>query len=130
MGKKVLVIDDNPDARLFSSSVVEECGHSALEAPNGEEGLEMAKANKPDLIILDVLMPKQSGLRMYREMMQAKSLKHIPIIMLSGVAKKTFLRSQKALTEFGGVKVPEPEVYLEKPVDSEKLMSVIKKILA
>ena len=44
MGKKVLVIDDNPDARLFSSSVVEECGHSALEATNGEEGLEMVKA--------------------------------------------------------------------------------------
>ncbi|MBW1868683.1 MAG: response regulator [Deltaproteobacteria bacterium] len=130
MGKKVLVVDDNLDARLFSSSVVEECGHSALEAPNGEEGLEMAKANKPDLIILDVLMPKQSGLRMYREILQAKSLKHIPIIMLSGVAKKTFLRSQKALTEFGGVKVPEPEVYLEKPVEPEKLTSVINKILA
>jgi len=129
MGKKVLVIDDNPDARLFSSSVVEECGHMPVEATNGEEGLERVKANKPDLIILDVLMPKQSGLRMYREMVQAKSLKHIPIIILSGVAKKTFLRSQKALTEFGGVKVPEPEVYLEKPVDSEELASVIKKIL-
>jgi twitching motility two-component system response regulator PilH len=89
----------------------------------------MVKANKPDLIILDVLMPKQSGLRMYREVLQAKSLKHIPIIILSGVAKKTFLRSQKALTEFGGAKVPEPEVYLEKPVDSEELASVIKKIL-
>ena len=129
MGKKVLVVDDNPDARLFGSSVVEECGHSALEATDGEEGLKMVKANKPDLIILDVLMPKQSGLRMYREVMQAKSLKHIPIIILSGIAEKTFLRSQKALTEFGDAKVPEPEVYLEKPVDSEELASVIKKIL-
>jgi len=89
----------------------------------------MVKANKPDLIILDVLMPKQSGLRMYREVMQAKSLKHIPIIILSGIAKKTFLRSQKALTEFGDAKVPEPEIYLEKPVDSEELASVVKKIL-
>ena len=129
MGKKVLVVDDNPDARLFNSSVAEECGHAVLEAANGEEGLKMVKANKPDLIILDVLMPKQSGLRMYREVMQAKSLKHIPIIILSGVAKKTFLRSQKALTEFGDAKVPEPEVYLEKPVDSEELASVINKIL-
>ncbi len=49
--------------------------------------------------------------------------------MLSGIAKRTFLRSQKALTEFGGDKVPEPDIYLEKPVEPEELAQTLKKVL-
>ena len=129
MGKKVLVVDDDPDIRLFSVTVLEEHGYTPMEAANGEEGLKIIKENKPDLIILDILMPRQSGIRLYRELKASKSLKNIQVIILSGIAKKTFLRSQKALTEFGGEDVPEPEVYLEKPVEPEELAGVIKKIL-
>jgi two-component system phosphate regulon response regulator PhoB len=130
MAKKVLVVDDDPDVRLFSVTVLEENGFTPLEAANGEEGLKMIKQEKPELIILDILMPRQSGIRLYRELKTDKSLKDIPIIILSGIAKKTFLRSQKALTEFGGKEVPEPKVYLEKPVEPEVLAEEIKKILA
>ena len=129
MAKKVLVVDDDPDVRLFSVTVLEENGFTPLEAANGEEGLKMIKQEKPDLVILDVLMPRQSGIRLYRELKTDKSLKNIPIIILSGIAPKTFLRSQKALTEFGGKEVPEPKVYLEKPVEPEVLAEEIKKIL-
>jgi len=130
MAKKVLVVDDDPDVRLFSVTVLEENGYTPLEAANGEEGLKMIKKDKPELIILDVLMPRQSGIRLYRELKTDKSFKDIPIIILSGIARKTFLRSQKALTEFGGKEVPEPKVYLEKPVEPEILAEEIKKILA
>jgi len=130
MAKKVLVVDDDPDVRLFSVTVLEENGYTPLEAANGEEGLKLIKKEKPELIILDVLMPRQSGIRLYRELKTDKSFKNIPIIILSGIAKKTFLRSQKALTEFGGKEVPEPKVYLEKPVEPEVLAGEIKKILA
>ena len=129
MAKKVLVVDDDPDVRLFSVTVLEENGFTPLEAANGEEGLKSIKKEKPELVILDVLMPRQSGIRLYRELKTDKSLKDIPIIILSGIAKKTFLRSQKALTEFGGKEVPEPKVYLEKPVEPEVLAEEIKKIL-
>ena len=130
MAKKVLVVDDDPDVRLFSVTVLEENGYTPLEAANGEEGMKMIKQEKPELIILDVLMPRQSGIRLYRELKTDKSFKNIPIIILSGIAKKTFLRSQKALTEFGGKEVPEPKVYLEKPVEPEILAAEIKKVLA
>ena len=53
----------------------------------------------------------------------------VPVIMLSGIAEKSFLRSQKALTEFGGAEVPAPDAYLEKPVESEELAAAIKKVL-
>ncbi|MGW8303919.1 MAG: response regulator [Desulfobacterales bacterium] len=129
MSKKVLVVDDDPDVRLFSVTVLEENGYTALEAEDGESGLKMIKAEKPDLVILDVLMPRQSGVRLYRELKTAKALKDLKVIILSGIAKKTFLRSQKALTEFGGEEIPEPEIYLEKPVEPDELADVIKKVL-
>ena len=129
MSKKVLVVDDDPDVRLFSVTVLEENGYAPLEAEDGESGLKMIKEEKPDLVILDILMPRQSGVRLYRELKTNKALKDINVIILSGIAKKTFLRSQKALTEFGGAEIPDPEIYLEKPVEPEELAEVIKKVL-
>jgi twitching motility two-component system response regulator PilH len=129
MSKKVLVVDDDPDVRLFNVTVVEESGYTPLEASNGEEGLKILKEERPDLVILDVLMPRQSGIRLYRELKTDKSLKDIRVILLSGIAEKTFLRSQKALTEFGGEDIPAPEIYLEKPVEPEELAAAIKKFL-
>ena len=129
MTKKVLVIDDDPDVRLFNTTVAEECGYEVSEAENGEAALAKIKSGKPDLVILDVLMPRQSGIRLYRELKTDKALKNIQVIILSGIAKKTFLRSQKALTEFGGAPVPEPEYYLEKPVEPETLAQTIRAIL-
>ena len=129
MSKKVLVVDDDPDVRLFSVTVLEENGYTPLEAEDGESGLKIIKAEKPDLVILDVLMPRQSGVRLYRELKTTKALRALKVIILSGIAKKTFLRSQKALTEFGGAEIPEPEIYLEKPVEPDELADVIKQVL-
>jgi twitching motility two-component system response regulator PilH len=130
MSKKALVVDDNPDVRRFSVKVLEENGYTSLEAEDGESGLEMIKAEKPDLVILDVLMPRQSGVRLYRKLKTAKSLRKIKVIVLGEIAKKTFLRSQKALTEFGGAEVPEPEIYLEKPVEPEELAEAVKNVIS
>jgi len=129
MSKKVLIVDDDPDVRLFNGTVVEEGGYTPVEAANGEEGLNIIKKDPPHLVVLDVLMPKQSGIRLYRELKTDKALKHIPVIVLSGVAERTFLRSQKALTEFGDKPVPEPECYLEKPVEADQLSRQIRRIL-
>jgi CheY-like chemotaxis protein len=74
MSKKVLIVDDDPDVRMFNATVVEESGYTPIEAPNGEEGLTRVKKEKPDLVLLDVLMPKQSGIRLYRELKTDKAL--------------------------------------------------------
>lgn len=129
MGKKVLVVDDDPDIRLFSVTVLEENGYTPMEATNGEEGMQIISKEKPDLILLDVLMPRESGIRLYRRLQTDAKLKSIPIIIMSGIALKSFLRSQKALTEFGGDPVPEPQTYLEKPVEPEDLAAAIKAAL-
>lgn len=129
MAQKVLVVDDDPDVRLFNITVLEENGYIPLEATNGEEGMQIIRTDQPDLVLLDVMMPKESGIRLYRQMKTDSKLKKIPVIILSGITQKSFLRSQKALTEFGGAEVPEPEAYLEKPVEPEELAAAIKSVL-
>jgi len=129
MAKKVLNVEDDPDIRTFVATVLEERGYIPLMAKDGEEGAKKVKDEKPDLIILDILMPKESGIKMYHELKKDPSLKNIPVVMLSGASKRTFLRSQSALTEFGDETVPEPEAYLEKPVEAEDLAEVLDKIL-
>jgi len=129
MAKKVLVVDDDPDVRSFSIAVLEENGYTPIEAANGEEGMELLRNESPDLVLLDVLMPRESGVRLYRQMKTDSKFKKIPVIILSGITQKSFLRSQKALTEFGGAVIPEPETYLEKPVEPEELAAAIKALL-
>ncbi len=129
MSKRVLTVDDDSDISIFVKTVLEENGYTPLVARNGETGLAIARDEGPDLIILDVLMPKQSGIRMYRELKTDESLKNIPVIILSGIAKRTFLRSQEALTEFGDQSIPEPDVYIEKPVEPLELAETVKGLI-
>ncbi|MBE9574186.1 MAG: response regulator [Desulfobacterales bacterium] len=129
MMKKVLLVDDEVDVRKFVSKLVERAGYEVIEAKNGMEGMGRVREDKPGLIILDVLMPKQSGIRMYRELKTTESLKDIPVIMLSAIAPKSFFRSQEVLAEFAGQPVPEPEAYIEKPEEPEELIELMKKIL-
>jgi len=129
MQKSILVADDDRDVVTFVSTVLEKSGYKVISAKNGEEALEKIKANRPDLVILDVLMPKQSGIRLYRELKTDQSLKDIPVVILSGISKRTFLRSQEVLTEFGGEPVPEPEVYIEKPVEADDLAQTVSEVL-
>jgi len=127
--KKVLVVDDDVDVRKFVSKLIERAGYEAVEAKNGIEGVAKVREDKPDLIILDVLMPKQSGIRMYRELKTDEAFKDFPVIMLSAIAPKSFFRSQEVLAEFAGESVPEPEAYMEKPEEPEELIALMKKIL-
>mgnify|MGYP006290470939 CR=1 FL=1 len=129
MTQKILLVDDDPDVMLFNKTVVEENGYQAVSAANGEDGLVLLEKERPDLVILDVLMPKQSGVKMYRKVKTEEKWRDIPIIILSGISRRSFLKSQEALTEFGEEQVPEPEVYLEKPVEAEELAQSIRETL-
>jgi len=127
--KKVLIVDDDIDVTTLVSKLVEKAGYEAVVAKNGVQGMGKVREGKPDLIILDILMPKQSGVRMYRELKTDEPLKDIPVIMLSAIAPKSFFRSQKVLDEFAGQSVPEPEAYIEKPEEPEELVELMKRIL-
>jgi CheY-like chemotaxis protein len=129
MGKKILVVDDDPDVRSFVLTVLEENQYTPMVACDGVEGLEVIQKEMPDLVILDVLMPLGSGIRLYRHLKTEDALKAIPVIMFTGIALRSFLKSQKVLEAFKGEKIPEPDIYLEKPVEPQELVDAIRKKL-
>ena len=95
MSKRILVVDDEQDVRVFMTTLLETSGFKPLAATNGQEGLEMARRQKPALIIMDIMMPKESGIFMYREVKKDPQLSGIPVIMVSAISKKTFFHSQE-----------------------------------
>lgn len=126
MAKRVLVVDDELDMRIFISTLLETNGYKPLTAEDGIEGLEIARKQKPSLIILDVMMPKESGISLYRDLKQEPSLKDVPVIMLSALSRKTFFHSQKVLDEYRGEKIPEPIAYIEKPPEPDELLEAVR----
>ncbi len=124
--KTVLVIEDELDMRLFLKILLETNGYTPVIANNGREGLQKAKDHDPDLILLDVMMPRQGGARTYRDIKADPALKGIPVIMLSAVARATFFHYLKMLDAGRTDKVVEPEAYVEKPPDPQYLLKCIK----
>ena len=123
--KKILVVDDELDMRTFITTLLETSGYRPIIAVNGEEGIQKARETKPAAIILDVMMPREGGIQMYRELKMDDELKDIPVIMLSAIAKKTFFHSQQVLNTYRGQKVPQPAAYIEKPPETEELLQVL-----
>jgi two-component system phosphate regulon response regulator PhoB len=127
--KRVLVVDDELDMRIFVTTLLETSGYKPFSAEDGIQGLEMARKDKPSLIILDIMMPRESGITMYRELKSDPTLKDIPVIMVSALAKKTFLHSQSVLDAYKGEEIPEPAAYIEKPPEPDELLEAIQNSL-
>jgi two-component system phosphate regulon response regulator PhoB len=128
--KKILVVDDEPDMRIFVSTVAETMGFEPIAAKDGAEAFEKARSDVPALIILDVMMPKiEDGIKTYQQFRNNEGFSRIPIIMLSAISKKTFFHSIRMLSPQKGGHVPEPEAYIEKPPDAGELGRLIEKLL-
>lgn len=129
MAKRVLIVDDEMDVRTFISTLLESNGYKPYLAENGEQGMEKVREIAPDLITLDVMMPKESGIKMFRDIKTQPEFSKIPVLVISGLAKKTFLHSQKVLDQFKDQQITTPEGYIEKPPEPEELLSEVKRIL-
>jgi twitching motility two-component system response regulator PilH len=129
MKKKILTVDDEYQTREIIATILEENGYAPLTAKNGKEALKMMKEESPDLIVLDVLMPEKSGIKLYRELKTTETLKKIPVVICSGIARRTFLRTHIAPSQRNQEKIMEPEGYMEKPVRPDALAKIIKELL-
>lgn len=129
MAKKILVVDDEQDIRVFMTTLLETSGFKPISAQDGREGLEVARSKKPALIIMDIMMPKESGIHMYRELKKNPELNKVPVIIVSALSKKTFFHSQKVLDEYEGGEIPEPSAYIEKPPDADELLQTVQRLL-
>lgn len=122
--KRVLVVDDEMNIRLFLKTLLETSGYSPHLAKNAREGLERAWEIKPDLIILDVMMPGEGGLVMYQGLQEDEKLKKVPVIMLSAVGATTFKHALKIMG-VGKASYPNPFAYIQKPPKVEEIKAII-----
>lgn len=120
MKKKILVIEDEPHISKLVKVVLEKKGFEVIQAFVGREGLQKAKSEKPDLIILDVMMPNMDGFQVARTLKSDGLTSKIPIIMLSSAAQ--FKDKIKGI-ESGAVD------YLTKPFDNKELLEKVKECL-
>ncbi len=126
--KKILIVEDELDLSIFLCNLLGNCGYHTIDAVNRAEGLQKAKKEKPALIILDVMIPKEGGIQMYRDLKQDQDLKDIPVIMVSTIDMKTFSFFQKFRHAPEDKGVPEPGAYLEKPLEVEELIQLVRSL--
>lgn len=126
MAKKVLVIDDDNDFVESIVNLLEARGYAVASASNGKDGVEAAKADNPDLILLDVMMTtKDEGFNVARQLNEVEALKGTPIIMVTGVRKEMNLPFGFEPDETW---LPVKEI-LEKPVKPETLLNAVSNAL-
>ncbi len=124
----VLVVDDEEDVRYFLVTALEEAGFKTDTACDGQEALEKIKANPPDVISLDLVMPKKAGANLLRSIRKNKELKDIPVVLVTSHARDDL--GKKDFDDImSGTAVQRPEEYLEKPVTATAYVDSIKRAM-
>jgi CheY-like chemotaxis protein len=128
--RKVLIVDDEPDVVSYLEMLLRDNGYETLVAGDGAEALDSVRRERPDLVTLDISMPKASGTRFYKEVKTDPALASTPVVIIT------------AVTGYGGDKyayerfisrrslVPPPEGYFPKPIDREAFLAAVRKLLS
>jgi CheY-like chemotaxis protein len=122
--KCVLVVDDEPDVRDYLKSALMDAGFQVETACDGLEAMEMVRRNPPDLISLDLVMPRHSGARFYQALQKDKQFSRIPVLIVTGHARDDMGRA-----DFEEMTMSGPGVYLEKPVHPDTYVAAVRRLL-
>ncbi|MCL4467098.1 MAG: response regulator [Chloroflexi bacterium] len=116
---KIVVIDDDPDIVQAIQIVLEAQNYEVITASNGEDGLQRVKKDKPDVVVLDLLMPKKDGFAVVRELREDRRYAKLPILILTSVREDASRRRYELET---GTEL-EVDDYVEKPIAPVELIS-------
>ena len=123
MDKKVMIVEDEKDILQLLKILLEKEGYRVIEAPNGKIAYEKltdpSNPEKPDLIILDVMMPEMDGYTFETKILESEELSNIPVIVLTA---KTQVRELFELSK-------NVKAFIEKPFDTKKLLNLIKQYI-
>jgi CheY-like chemotaxis protein len=120
MGKRILIVEDNAQNRLLLKDLLEYHGFEILEAANGEEGIAVARKERPDLILMDLQMPVMDGFAAGKILKEDPATKHIKIVAITSFA---MVGDRERVMEAGF------DDYISKPIDTRGLPGLLKKIL-
>ena len=128
--KKILVVDDEKHIVTYLEALLSDNGYDTISAFDGEEGLEKVRTEKPDLVSLDITMPKASGMRFYRGIKDDPGMSSIPVVIVTAVTGyagdpddfKKFMSTRK--------QIPPPEGFVAKPIDKDEFLETVAGLLA
>ena len=116
MGKTILIVEDEPKNMTLTKDILKISGYETIEAVDGRQGVEKAKSARPDLILMDIMMPKMDGYAACREIKADPATKNIPVIMLTAVGYDLNKRLAKQMGADG---------YVTKPFSRQQLVDAI-----
>jgi DNA-binding response OmpR family regulator len=122
--RRILVVDDEDDVRNYLATALKDAGFEVDTASDGATALDKIKQHRPDLVSLDLVMPKHSGVKLYRDLQKDRNLSSLPVLVVTGHA-----RDDLGKTDFDEMTMSGPGVYLEKPVSPRSYVSAVKKLL-
>ncbi len=120
MNKKILIVEDNPQNMRLFEMVLRAENYTLLKATDGEEALDIAMRERPDLIIMDIQLPKINGLEVTRKLKNTQAFSHIPIIAITAYAMKG---DKERVIDAGC------DAYLSKPINTRELPEIIAEML-
>jgi CheY-like chemotaxis protein len=114
--KRILVIDDELSITAYLTTLLEDDGYEACCVTDAEQALDVAHERLPDLITLDVMMPRRSGLRLYQELKLDPKLREIPVVFVSAFSRSSSVGPADFRKMVPDERIPVPAAYFEKPV--------------
>lgn len=120
MAKRVLVIDDEPDITTYYETLLSDNGWDVAVANSGDDGLDLAEKQAPDIIVLDVMMPDRGGLSTLVAFRKNEDTAKIPIVLATGIQESLNQDFETYLERF---KHYNPDAYIEKPIDPAVLLA-------
>ncbi len=121
MGKVILIVEDDPKSMTLTKDMLTVSGYATIQASDGNQGVELAKKAKPDLILMDIMMPKKDGYAACHDIKADPVTRNIPVIMLTAVGYEL---NKKLAKTFGA------DGYVTKPFNRQGLMDAISPLLA
>ena len=128
--KHVLIVEDEPDFAALLRSILVNAGYTVATAYNSDEAIAQVRATKPDVITLDMQMPRESGALFYRKLKRDEALRDIPVVVVTGVTRDDADMKTLARSLLEPDNVPHPEAFLEKPVDGPSLLKTIQEVMS
>ena len=121
MAKVILIVEDDPKSMILTRDLLKISGYATLQATDGIQGVELAKSAKPDLILMDLMMPKMDGYTACNVLKTDEATRNIPVVMLTAVGYEL----NKKLAKQSGA-----DGYVTKPFSRQELIDAISPLLA
>lgn len=121
-GKIALIIDDEPDIATYHATLLSDNGWEVRTALSGDEGLSAARKERPNIVLLDVMMPERGGLSTLIGFRKDPSLSDVPVVLVTGIQETLTSDFEHFLGRF---KSYNPNGYVEKPIDPDRLLALL-----